>query len=470
MKPGKLYLKIFISFCLVLIASEIVIFALFIIFSGRHWRDQIERYTQAKVMMTKEVVEDKIRSSSGLQISDNESLRDFLARLQKLLGAKIWLAAPDGKYIIKPFEGEVHVDVKKHSERHMRHFGKSSFYIGDHKKKWGFYSIIPIENQMKEIGSLHVLFEKMGPPHPQKGFAIGLLIICIVVALLIIPVSRLISNPINRLRESAIRIAEGELSHRAEVKSRDEIGELGRSFNHMADQLERMIRGGRELTAHISHELRTPLARIRISEEMLREKIKEQDSQGLERHMDDIRDDIEELDDLIGRILMLSKLDIQGKSNKFDSLNPEDLLDELLERLAPKIRHKNLHVRTDLSFVPPFSGDREALHMVFSNILENAVKFSKENGEVAVEMSSEEKNLKIRITNSFEAMSEDDLQNIFEPFYRTEDHRQSGSGLGLAIVKKVIENHGGNVEALNATAGFQIRISLPQSPAEGTVP
>ncbi len=90
-------------------------------------------------------------------------------------------------------------------------------------------------------------------------------------ALLIIPVSRIITSRLEQLRQSAQTLAEGNLAHRAAVRGRDEIGELARAFNRMADKLETMIINGKELTANISHELRTPLTRIRIAEEMLRE-------------------------------------------------------------------------------------------------------------------------------------------------------------------------------------------------------
>jgi two-component system sensor histidine kinase CpxA len=141
--------------------------------------------------------------------------------------------------------------------------------------------------------------------------ALGLLIIGLMAALLIIPVSRIITNRLEQLRQSALFIAEGNLTHRVAIRGRDEIGDLAQAFNRMADKMEVMIRSGKELTANISHELRTPLTRIRIAEEMLREKwesaVKDQEG----RYLDAIREDILELDRLIGRILELSKMEIQ---------------------------------------------------------------------------------------------------------------------------------------------------------------
>jgi two-component system sensor histidine kinase CpxA len=139
-------------------------------------------------------------------------------------------------------------------------------------------------------GSIHILFASQGPPHPEGGFALGLAIIGLIIALLIIPVSRFITDRVKQLKQSALRIAEGDLSHRAAVQSKDEIGELAQAFNHMTDKLERMITSSKELTANVSHELRTPLTRIRIAQELLREKLEKGNFKEYERHLEDIRE------------------------------------------------------------------------------------------------------------------------------------------------------------------------------------
>ena len=159
-------------------------------------------------------------------------------------------------------------------------------------------------------------------------------------------------------------------------------------------------------------------------------------------------------------------MDIQETHLTFERLDPSDLMTELLERLKPAINRRKLHLKTELSFDPPFFGDKEALRTALLNILENAVKFTPEEGDFTVTMHSEQNLLKISVTNTFEALSEEDLSNIFEPFYRSEQSRVSGSGLGLAITKRVIEKHGGNIKAVNSTEGLEIRIDLPAGPPE----
>jgi two-component system sensor histidine kinase CpxA len=250
------------------------------------------------------------------------------------------------------------------------------------------------------------------------------------------------------------------------VKRKDEIGKLGQAFNHMADRLEKMIRGGRELTAHISHELRTPLARIRIAEEMLREKLERQDQKNLDKYLNEIREDVEELDALIGRILMLSKLDLKEKPFNIRPVNPVDLMQGTLSRLAPALEQKNLQLTTDFSFEPPLWADVDALQTTFSNLLENAVKYSPSGGCVSVEMKATGGDLEVVVTNTADKIPEQDLEKIFEPFHRIGARSEAGYGLGLAIAKKTVEAHGGTIEACNAEEGFRIRMKLPRKQAE----
>jgi two-component system sensor histidine kinase CpxA len=465
MKPSKIYIKIFISFLMILIVTEILIFGLFIIYPGRNFRAGIEQYAKAVVTMVRESIEDKIRTAPDVDPSRNDSLKEFIRNLGQLLNAKIWLQDAGGGALVKSFPGNPPAEPDELEAEHEKDLGSFKFYHG-HGRSSALYAVIPIDLQQGKSASLHVLFAKTGPLYPEKDFAAGLGIIGLVIALLVMPVSRYISKPINQLRRSAERIAEGELSHRVMLKRKDEIGKLGRAFNHMADRLEKMIRGGKELTAHISHELRTPLTRIRIAEEMLRERLEQQNDAGLVRYLDDIREDIEELDDLIGRILTLSKLDLKETPLSLKPVNPADLVNELLSRLKPAMDKKGLQLGTDICFEPPLLGDRDALQTAFSNILENAVKYSPSAGRMEVDIKSVENAMEVTVTNTADRIPEKDLEKIFEPFHRSGTKGEPGFGLGLAIVRKIIETHGGKIRAQNTEEGFRIKIRLPRNPAE----
>jgi two-component system sensor histidine kinase CpxA len=461
MKPSKIYIKIFLSFLLILIVTEILIFALFGIIMGRYFQSEFDHYASAQAMVVREVIDSRILTSPGVDLSKNEPLKGFIRDLGEALGAQVWLQGPDGQVVAKSSSADLPVEQIKLLSGRWKDFGHFKMYHG-RKRGPKLYAVIPIKLEAEKSAELHVLFVKQEPTHPEEGFGWGLAIIGVVIALLVMPVSRLISKPINELRHSAQRIAEGDLSHRAMVRRKDEIGKLGRAFNHMADRLEKMIRGGRELTAHISHELRTPLARIRIAEEMLREKLARQNNKDLNRYLNEIREDVEELDALIGRILMLSKLDLKEKPLSFQPVNPVDLMQGILSRVTQALEQKSLHLKTDFSFDPPLWGDADALQTTFSNLVENAVKYTPSGGRVSVEMKTAGDFMEVIVTNTAEKIAEQDLGMIFEPFHRVGTKKVKGFGLGLAIAKKTVEAHGGSIEASNAQEGFRIRIRLPR--------
>jgi signal transduction histidine kinase len=131
------------------------------------------------------------------------------------------------------------------------------------------------------------------------------------------------------------------------------------------------------------------------------------------------------------------------------------------------MERKDLRVKTDLSSDSPLMGDREALRLALLNILDNAAKFTPQKGDIIVKMYSKQGFLEISVTNSFEKLAEEDLTRIFDPFHRTGRSKAAGSGLGLTITKKIIERHGGKIEAFNSHEGLEIRMKLPAGLLKG---
>lgn len=464
MRPGKLYIKILLSFLAVLFITMMVIFALFHALPVQHFTARLEDFAQTKALFVKEAVEEKIRSAPTTDLSKNEPLKNFILDFGKILGAKVWLQNSDNVVLVKSFPDEIPEVVLRLKRNHARVYGNITIY---HQRRLDLYAVIPVVLLRGERGTIHVLFdnpERSSPlGHPEGAFALGLIIIGLMAALLFIPLSRIITARLKKLRQSALTISEGNLSHRVAIRGRDEISELSQSFNQMADKLEAMIVNGKELTANVSHELRTPLTRIRISEEILREKLKPGDVALYERHLDEIREDIQELDQLIGRILEWSKLDMQASPLVYAPFDPAELIRELVRRFQPVADRRHLEVISDLSFIPSFSGDKEALTTAFLNFLDNAFKFTPEKGQIHIWIQPQSDFLEISITNTFEKIPEEDLSRIFVPFHRTKASRAGGSGLGLAIAKKIIDRHEGNIGAYNSEKKFEIRISLPRN-------
>jgi signal transduction histidine kinase len=439
-----------------------VIFALFHTLPVQDFTARLEDFAKTKALIIREAVEDKIRSAPTKDLSQNEPLKNFVSDFGRILGAKVWLQNPDNTIPIQSSREEIPEMVSRLNKKHPRFYGNLTIY---HQRGSDLYAVIPVALLKGERGTIHVLFDNpqgsFHPDHPEGVFALGLFMIGLMAALLFIPISRIITGRLKKLRQSALTISEGNLSHRADIRGQDEISELAQSFNRMTDKLETMIVNARELTANVSHELRTPLTRIRISEELLREKLEKGEIEHFEKHLDAIEEEIQELDLLIGRILEMSRMDMQGSPLTFVAIDPAELLRGLLTRFQPMIRQKDLQVALELSFMPPFEGDQEALPTAFLNLLDNAVKFTPEKGRINLHMHSESDWLMITITNTFERLPDIELSKIFDPFHRGKQSPTAGSGLGLAITKKIIERHGGEIGAYNTEKGLEIRISLP---------
>ena len=461
MRPRSLYLKILLSFVGILLLTEALILVLFIFGAGRHFKEKVESYTGAKVLMARDYIQDTIRADKGSAPVGRGGLAGLLHKLGSMYGAKLWVEDGQGRLLAGSFEGDI-PDTGGFCQT-WSNIGPHSVQMRKSRRSpRGYYTQSPLILSDGSQGSLHIIFlpPSTSPAH-EEVFFIGLLVIGAVVALLTIPVSRLITRPVNRLRRSAIRIADGELSHRAEIGTRDEIGQLGAAFNHMAARLEEMIRGGKELTANVSHELRSPLARIRVAQELIRRKAEQEGYDGLARHLDAIREDIEEQDKIIERIMMLSKMDLREEPLEMAWVDPADIVGEILERSGPLLERKSLRLQTDLSWRGRAALDPEAFGTAVANLVDNALKFTPRGGRIRVAINREGGRLVLGLANTFREMSPKELQELFTPFHKADPAQGGGTGLGLAIVKRIVEKHGGSVAAESREGEFVIRMELP---------
>lgn len=460
MRPAKLYIEIFITFLLVMIVSETMIYFLFTHSARKIITYKFAEDTVVKVKMLKDLIDEKTRWMEMTSLTENYEMIGLLSQMETIYRAQIWISDARGTPLLKSSHENIPQDINQLDDSEKAFLVEGITFYNNIAENLQVYAKVPLKTYRDEKLNLYIAFRVI-TPHHRWQFLLGLLVIGIVAALLIIPVSKFITDRVKALKASALRIADGELSHRVSVKTKDEIGELGIAFNQMAERLERMIIVGKELTANVSHELRTPLTRIRVAEEILSEKFERGDFSNHQKHMDNIKEDIMELDVLIGRILELSKLDIHEAPLKTTSFSLSALLEELLERFAPLISHKELTIKKDLLTHPLVSGERESLHSAFLNILDNAAKFTPENGTIRISMTLDGASVATSIINTSESLPERDLERIFEPFYRSQKTKASGSGLGLSIARKIVIRSSGRIVASNALEGLEIRVWLP---------
>jgi len=293
-------------------------------------------------------------------------------------------------------------------------------------------------------------------------------------------VARGVTRPLADMVAAAQRMARGEFHERIRVTSTAEVAHLAAILNQMAASLQetfqnlhRLEQVRKDFVANVSHELRTPLTAIRGYVEALQDGGKDQPEQ-LDRFLEIIKANAERLNLIIIDLLLLSKIE----SGQIPLMQEPVALAGLIDRTVGLLRHlieQNQHavVMNIPPGMPPVLGDEERLGQVFSNLLDNAIKYTPEKGTITISAVADEKFVEVSVADTGIGIPPQDLPRIFERFYRVDKARSrelGGTGLGLSIVKHLVEGHGGTVfvESLPGKgARFVVRLPLATSPVSG---
>ncbi len=272
--------------------------------------------------------------------------------------------------------------------------------------------------------------------------------------------SVLFFNLTRRLRRMTRAVSDfdkGDYSRRIAVQSDDELGQLSSAFNHMADTVENSIDEmkkndalRRELIANISHDLRSPLASIQGYLETIQMKEDTMDPGQRRAFLNTILNGVINLNKLVHELFELSKLDALQTKPRPEPFSLAELLQDVVLKFQPQAERKKINLITKIERNLPFvMGDIGMIDRVISNLIDNAIRYTPENGQVKVLLSRRGGQVYLRIEDSGEGIPREDLPHIFDRFYRVEKSRSKnsgGSGLGLAIVKKILDAHGVNIE------------------------
>ena len=280
--------------------------------------------------------------------------------------------------------------------------------------------------------------------------------------------ARWLARPLTHLSRMATSLGRGDLGVRSDLKRNDELGDVARAFDEMAERIQRLLQTEKELLANVAHELRTPLARIRVALEIAGEG----DAEAARASLAEIAVDLAELEALINDVLTAARFELA------EGVEPSSGFALHLQQLAPRAvaeraadlfrgRHPN---RPFSSHFPDTSALVEAdpvlLRRVLDNLLENAHKYSPEaDSEVSLSVSESSGRACFEVRDRGMGVSDDDLPRIFSAFFRGERSRSRGTGgvgLGLTLAKRIIEAHGGSIEVESAVGqGSTFRAYLP---------
>ena len=277
------------------------------------------------------------------------------------------------------------------------------------------------------------------------------------------PLARRISAPIERLTAVLRRFGEGDLSARVVTppgvwrrrhrhRPPDELAELTRAFNEMAERIERLVRGQKELLANVSHELRSPLARIRVALELLPR------DAGNEARFSDVEADLVELDSLIEDVLTATRLEASGLPAHLGAVDIGQLFAQLLARAEHDPATAGKAVRAQGGDGIVVTADGPLLKRALWNLVENAAKY----GAPPIELGAarEGKMIALSVKDAGSGIAPAERERVFEPFYRGDKARTPGNGfgLGLTLARRVAEAHGGHITVDGAT--FTLRIPV----------
>lgn len=290
-----------------------------------------------------------------------------------------------------------------------------------------------------------------------------LLIAIAAAALTALILARYLSSPIVELQHASRALAAGNLETRVggpTDRRRDEVGALARDFDKMAEQIQALITAKETLLRDVSHELRSPMARIRVAL-ALAERNAPEATMG---HLSRIEQETERLDQLVGQVMLLTRLRTQTV-RQFKTLRIDEIIVEIVENA--RFEHPNVELRYDAQCPGVISGNAAELRSAIENIVRNALAFSTPPGRVDITLRDAGGFVEVAVADNGPGVEAENLERIFEPFFRADasrDHQQRGEGIGLAITASVIHGHKGSVTARNRTeGGLEIVLRLPRT-------
>lgn len=454
----SIFLKIFLSFWLVI--ALFVISAIVITAATRPTRHMSEIEAQQGQFLAEAV---KAYQTGGV-----EQLRGYLRDLRDRQHVRAMLFDDKGPLIPRPLP-PWYTDTAKGKRHTVDTF-------------WG--RINPRFPMMRaemtgDDGRHYILVTELPPgqhavfgPNGIPGF--GIMMAVLLSGLVCYFLALYLTAPILRLRKAAQKLATGDLSARAggaSKRSKDELSQLVRDFDTMAEQIEKLIGAQSRLLKDISHELRSPLARLTVALELARQRTGPEAESVLER----IDLEANRMNELIGSLTTIARLESGSGTVHKVPVALEEVIEEVARDAAFEAQARNCQVEAEVLDEMPIIGDAALLRSAIENVVRNATRYTREGTTVKIHAQRVVRGASpqavITVNDCGPGVPEDSLEKIFRPFYRIDDARvrsTGGVGLGLAITDQAVRLHGGSVAASNLPeGGLSVEIRLPLQTSTG---
>jgi signal transduction histidine kinase len=311
-------------------------------------------------------------------------------------------------------------------------------------------------------------------PHDIPGLGIGIAVITSGLMCYLLAWS--MTSPVTRLRKAAQSLAAGDLSARTGAPvggRRDELTELMRDFDRMAERIEGLVDSQSRLLKDVSHELRSPLARLSVALGLARQRVTPEVAPEVESALNRIELEADRLNQLIQRLLTISRLESGTDGIRKTRLSLRELVEQVAHDAEYESPGRGCRVTTEVTADAAdqflVEADPDLLRSAVENVVRNATRYTAEGTTVEVRLAREQaangQEIVVRVLDSGPGVPDEALQKIFEPFYRLDDARNrqtGGAGLGLSIADRAIRLHGGQLRASNRKeGGLEMEIRIP---------
>lgn len=337
---------------------------------------------------------------------------------------------------------------------------------------------VPVHSVVGPDGaSYRLLFPLRGrrfvPPQPQV-FALRLGLAILVSGAVCWWLARYLTAPLGKLQTATRALSAGQLSVRVRPElgpRNDEVGALGEDFDRMAERLQQLLEAQARLLRDVSHELRSPLARLQVALGLAR-----RGGEGQTSALDRIEHEAVRVDELIGQLLTLTRLESGASERRQDRVRLDRLLSSVAADAGFESTERNRRVSLESNDHCEIDGDEALLRSALDNLVRNAVRHTLENTcvELALEVQSARHEAVISIRDHGPGVPEEFLSRLFDPFFRVEDDRNrnsGGQGLGLAIALRALRQHGGSIQASNNLGGgLTMTVRIPLHPDQSGKP
>jgi two-component system, OmpR family, sensor kinase len=298
--------------------------------------------------------------------------------------------------------------------------------------------------------------------HPAHAAIIALSVILLSLGVLVLIIVRHVGTPLQRLANAARRFGAGDLTARANIRRSDELGEVGRAFDQMAERITTLMTAQRELMANVSHEFQTPLARIQVAVDLMSDGMDVQ----VKELLPEIGQDLKELERLIDDVMTLSRFSLADTPTM--PLHREDVqINDLVTRSAMrfKTQHSERELSVELVDDVKLSVDQTLLRRAIDNLLDNAHKYSEADRAIELTATRRDTRIEIVVKDHGIGIEGGDLPKLFTPFFRTDRSRSrktGGVGLGLVLARRIAEAHDGKIHVISEVGvGTSVTLELP---------